>query len=231
MSPPSSLGRPTGWLLLLTTTGCAALGIGKREDGDAAAAGQGEPADTLARADSGAVPAPAAAAGADSAVSLRDSVLAVLEARRAADDTAGGGEPGRPPPREKDAPPAAGRDGGPSGAVRVADVDSLEALGPVYTPYDVPPLLREEGLEGLLRATILPVIQRHGLEPDAWARFWVLVTAGGRVVDHVLHLTSGHAAFDDAAAAAAEQLRYRPARRDGERVPVWVLVRISLLMG
>lgn len=120
----------------------------------------------------------------------------------------------------------------PSGPVYETDVDVLRSIGPAYTPYDVPPALqRGEYLEGLLRATLLPIIEKYDLPPDEWARFWVLVDANGRVAATRLHLTSGHAVFDDAAAAAAERLRYRPARRDGEPVPVWVLARISLLLG
>lgn len=243
-SPPP-LPAVAAALCLLAVAACSSLGLAPRKGagggtGTAAAPDTVPGADTVARTDTAARADSAVAAradtvpaaGGDSAASLRDSVMAVLRKRRAAGDTADGGE-GRGPK----ATPAGDRrrtdveGDGPSGAVRVTDVDSLRALGPVYTPYDVPPLLQTEGLEDLLRATILPVIQRYELEPDEWARFWVLVDRKGRVVDHVLHLTSGHAAFDDAAAAAAERLRYRPAQRGEERVPVWVLVRISLLMG
>lgn len=233
----SSLRRPPGvrtlavlLALVAGAAGCASLGSGGEADGPgpgAAAADTAAPGDSAAEADTAA--AEALQAAIDSAENLRDSVLAVLRARRAAGDSsaAEGGE-GRAASRRSDRPIA---EEGPSGPVRVTDVDSLRALGPVYTPYDVPPVLLDGRLEELLRATILPVVRRHGLEPDEWARFWVLVDREGRVVDHRVHLGSGHAAFDDAAAAAARVLRYRPARRDDEPVPVWVLVRISLLMG
>lgn len=235
--PAGGLLRPgprTGVLLglLAVTAGCASLGFGQATDGESEAGTDTATADSVAAGDTAVASDTAAPealqAAIDSAASLRDSVLAVLRARRAAGDTSAAAEDG-------DA--SAGGSGraiaeeGPSGPVRVTDVDSLRALGPVYTPYDVPPLLREARLEDLLRATILPVIRRHGLEPDEWARFWVLVDREGRVVDHRVHLGSGHVAFDEAAAAAARALRYRPARRDDEPVPAWVLVRISLLMG
>lgn len=228
----SAAARLAAGGLVLALAGCAALGAGKSRpdgggdgDGTPPAAGRdtAPAAGAVARADT------TAQAAADSGASLRDSVLAVLKARRAAGDTADADAGARRPSEQPEKP--AGKAEASPGAVRVADVDSLRALGPVFTPYDTPPLLQREGIEGLLRATILPVIQRHDLPPDEWARFWVLVDRKGRVIDHVLHLTSGHASFDEAAAAAAENLRYRPARRDGRRVPVWVLVRISLLMG
>jgi len=122
-------------------------------------------------------------------------------------------------------------DGYPGGPVYVTDLDSLRRLGPVYTPYDRSPVLRPgDWLRNLLRDTLVPVIERHDIPSDASARFWVLVDRNGRVAEVVLHLTSGHDAFDQAARAAARFLRYRPARRDGEWVPVWVLTPISLLM-
>lgn len=216
-------------LVLLTLGGgCASLGIGQGQGSDGGDAPDAAGADTVARADTvSGDPDRAAAPGNAAGATLRDSVLAVLEARREAGDTAAAPDEDRS--AEERAQQAAG-EGGIPGAVRVTDVDSLRALGPVYTPYDVPPLLQRRGLEDLLRATVLPVVRRHDLEPDEWARFWVLVDEEGRVVDHRTHLGSGHGAFDEAAAAAARALRYRPARRDDEPVPVWVLVRISLLM-
>lgn len=223
MSAPWSRSpvRAGAGCLLLALAGCAALGAGP-EEGSEGGPGPAAGRDTAPAA----APSDTAVAG-ESDGTLRDSVLAVLKSRRAAGDTAREGAGGRPGAAQ----PGEGDGAGPSGAVRVTYVDSLKALGPVYTPYDVRPILRTEGLEGLLRATILPVIQKHDLAPDEWARFWVLVDREGRVADHRLHLTSGHAAFDAAAAAAAQHLRYRPAYRDDAPVPVWVLVRVSLLMG
>lgn len=127
---------------------------------------------------------------------------------------------------------AAAEDGYPAGPVTVTDVEKLEELGPVYTPYDRGPTLmtRAERLDGLLKATLVPVIQRHELPPDEWARYWVLVDAEGEVRATTLQLPSGHASFDEAARAVAENLRFAPAHRNDQAVPVWILTRISLLM-
>lgn len=38
--------------------------------------------------------------------------------------------------------------------------------------------------------------------------------------------SSGYAAFDSAAVAGARDLRFRPARRDGERIDVWATVPV-----
>lgn len=111
-------------------------------------------------------------------------------------------------------------------------VEELLKMGPTYTPYDVSPKLLPGGwLTNLLSDTLAPVVDRHDhLSVRDVALFWVLVDRSGEVRDAVLHTTSDAEAFDQAARAVAERLRFRPAVADGEPVPVWVLKRISLLM-
>lgn len=225
--------------LALAATGCAALtGAGPGGGGGATAAdtsgGDGETADTArvaATPGDSAVLAPGRRAPSDSAY------LALLDSARAL--ARGGGEPAATPEPDTAGgdPEEAGEteetgDGYPAGPVTVTDVEKLMELGPVYTPYHLGPTLatREDRLDGLLKATLVPVIQRYELAPDEWARYWVLVDAEGRVRDATLQLPSGHASFDSAARAVAENLRYSPARRNDEPVPVWILARISLLM-
>lgn len=216
---PPRVGAPrarAGTAALVVTTavltGCSLLRGGARPEGDPPGRGPGTAGDTTA-APAGGPKDPAS----DSARSLRDSLRAAMGDSAAAAATRDSMEAAATPP---------------SGPVYVTDVEKLARMGPAYTPYDIGPALeRGQRLEGLLRATILPVVRKHDLEPDEWARFWVLVDREGRVVATRLHLTSSHAVFDSAARAAAERFRYRPAKRDGETVPVWVLVRVSLLMG
>lgn len=148
----------------------------------------------------------------------------------ATDTLAGAGDRGEGD--EQQGPGAAGAEVAyPYGPVYATDVELLRAMGPVFTPYDRSPVL-EPGhwLRGLLEATLLPVIDRYDFSPNRQARYWILVDRRGEVADVVLQLTSGSAAFDQAARAAAEKLRYIPARRGGRPVPVWVLEPISLLM-
>lgn len=200
---------------LALAAGCSAA----RPAGGTGADGGSAPADTArtAAADTG-----AAAAGDSALRALRDSARAI-EARRGHGSDSAGAEP-RPTPGEAGAYP--------HGPVTVTSIDSLRSLGPVYTPYDRGPVLRDgDYLDGLLKAAVIPVIRELDLSPETWARFWVLVGPEGRVRDAETHLGSGHGAFDAAAEAVARRLRYLPARRDGQPVPVWVLVRVSLLMG
>jgi hypothetical protein len=119
----------------------------------------------------------------------------------------------------------------PSGPVTITDVAKLKAMGPVYTPYDLGPILVPgDWLGDLLQDTLVPVIEKHHLPPTTGAYYWVLLDTQGEVKDVVLHTTSENARFDQAARAAALHLHYLAAHRDGKRVPVWVLVRVSLLM-
>lgn len=119
----------------------------------------------------------------------------------------------------------------PSGPVTITDVSKLKAMGPVYTPADIGPVLVPgDWLSQLLEDTLVPVIKKYRLSPDRATYYWVLLNDQGEVADVVLHTSSGQAAFDQAARAAALHLHYLPAHRSGHRVPVWVLVRVSLLM-
>ncbi len=216
---------------LALVAGCSLLQPKPAENPDApgdraaadTAAGPAAAATDTARADTaGGDPGRPAA---DSTLrALRDSARAMRERRGHRADSARG---------ERERRPAAdSADRYPHGPVTVTSVDSLETLGPVYTPYDRGPVMRTgDYLDGLLRAALVPVIRDLDLSPETWARFWVLVGPEGRVRATDMHLGSGHAAFDAAAHAVAQRLRYLPAERDGEPVPVWVLARISLLMG
>lgn len=199
---------------------------GARSDSAPAAVRADSPAARLARRDT----APEARTSAADSVlrTLRDSARA-MEARRAHGGASARSDTTGPRPGTDR---AEGEGAYPHGPVLTTDLDSLAAIGPVYTPYDRGPVLRTgDYLDGLLKATLVPVIHERDLSPETWSRFWVLVDVNGRVRATGLHLGSGHAAFDAAAKAVAERLRYLPAERDGSPVPVWVLARISLLMG
>jgi len=62
------------------------------------------------------------------------------------------------------------------------------------------------------------------LEGETLLRVRVTDTGG---VDSVEVLSSsGHEAFDEAAVRGARSLRFTPARRDGQRIPVWARVPV-----
>lgn len=110
-------------------------------------------------------------------------------------------------------------------------VEGLKASGPTYVRYDHGPRLqRSDELTELLETHLLPVIEDQDLSLRTSTLFWVLVTETGTAADVAVHTTSTVDAFDEAAAEVAKSLTYRPARRNGEPVPVWVLTRVHLLM-
>jgi TonB family protein len=110
-------------------------------------------------------------------------------------------------------------------------VEGLRDAGPTFMEYDQGPVLeRSARLTNLLESRLLPVIEEHDLSPRISTLFWVLVDEDGTVADALVHTTSTVEAFDEAAAEVARSLEYEPARRAGERVPVWVLTRVHLLM-
>lgn len=220
-------------LLAVGVPACSPRAPAAGEDGAATGAAARAPADTAdpdtPRAASDSLP-PARTASDDPLRALRDSARSLRERgghgreEEVSGDTISA--------RDARPPAAADTAGGyPHGPVTTTDVDRLRELGPVYTPYDRGPVLEPDGwLDGLLRAALVPAIRKYGLAPDTYARFWVLVDAEGRVRATERHLSSGHAAFDSAARAVAERLRYAPAVREEAPVPVWVLARISVLM-
>lgn len=110
-------------------------------------------------------------------------------------------------------------------------VEALREAGPVYVPYDASPtLVRDRELRRLLEENLVPVIEEKALSVRTGTRFWVLVDTEGEVADAVIQTPSGDSAFDRAATQVAVSLRYEPAVYRGQPTPVWVLVRVSLLM-
>lgn len=138
--------------------------------------------------------------------------------RRPADRNEGRAEATRPEP-----PPV-------SEGARI-ETERLQALGPTYTPFEQGPrLIWDRVAQRAVVETLAPVIEAQGLPVTTRALLWVLVGADGRVVDAVVQTHSSSTAFDRAALELAPKLLFDPARANGERVPVWVIREISLLM-
>jgi len=116
-------------------------------------------------------------------------------------------------------------------AAATMDVDRLRELGPSYIPYDEGPrVVWDTETQAQLSVALLPVLREQSLPARTKTTFWVLITVDGRVADAVVQTSSGSAAFDQAAAAFTETLRFSPAIRAGRPVPAWVLREISMLM-
>jgi protein TonB len=67
-----------------------------------------------------------------------------------------------------------------------------------------------------------------GVEGETLLRLYV--GPGGTVDSTRVERTSGHPAFDQAAAEGAQELRFEPARRGEEAVGAWVLLPVQFKM-
>lgn len=200
---------------------------GRAMAGDSAAADSTMARDSIVRLDTVAVDSAPARAGRTAA-----SADTAPGDSAAAPDTVAAG---RAAPPDSVRPDSAAADSAAADSIAAGGrytVEELLEMGPTYTPYDISPkLLPGDWLTNLLSDTLAPVVDRHDeLSVQDYALFWVLVDRNGEVRDAVLHTTSDAEAFDQAARAVAQRLRFRPAVADGEAIPVWILRRVSLLM-
>lgn len=88
-------------------------------------------------------------------------------------------------------------------------------------PYDEPPeVLNREEVRASLGAQHPEELRRQGVGGKVVVI--VHVSADGRVTGGFLSGGSGHAPLDRAALEVASEIRYAPARREGEPVAVWI---------
>lgn len=154
---------------------------------------------------------------------------------RSAEPESPRGEPEGDAARPRDTPPdeedSAARPSAPIDFDAEAELENLLATGPIFVPVDQgPEIVWDTDAEATLSTRLLPVLRAEDLPAATKVRLWLLVSAEGRVVDTVVHTTSGNGTFDETGAEVARLLRFRPAVRSDRSVPVWVLREISMLM-
>ncbi|MFW6193162.1 MAG: energy transducer TonB family protein [Gemmatimonadota bacterium] len=97
--------------------------------------------------------------------------------------------------------------------------------GPVFVPHDVPPrLLNPEEVQDYLRV-FYPVALRVASVEGA-VHLWLYVAEDGRVARVQVRESSGSPEFDRLARTAAPMMEFRPALNQGERVGIWVSIRV-----
>lgn len=107
-------------------------------------------------------------------------------------------------------------------APAVADVTAE----PTATPMTVRPQLRNEAEVTEALARNYPRLLRDaGI--GGTARVWLYIDEQGRVRRAQLNESSGYDPMDEAALRVAATMEFTPARNDGERVPVWLVVPIT----
>jgi TonB family protein len=92
---------------------------------------------------------------------------------------------------------------------------------PTFVAYDTPPVLQNtDEIQQILRRAYPRELMSAGI--GGRVEMWLYVDLSGAVTNHELKTTSGNEALDRAAAEVVRQMRFRPARNQGEPTAVWV---------
>ncbi len=96
-----------------------------------------------------------------------------------------------------------------------------QAEQPTFVAYDTPPVLENGGeIHQVLMRAYPSELKNAGI--GGRVEMWLYVDLSGAVANHELKTSSGNEALDRAAAEVVRQMRFRPARNQGEPTAVWV---------
>ena len=129
------------------------------------------------------------------------------------------------PEAPMDAPaPAAdagrGRDIEENPLVRLAE-RAAQADRPTFVAYDTPPVLQNGSeIQQVLERAYPRALKEAGI--GGRVEMWLYVDLSGAVTDQEIKTSSDNDALDRAAMEVAAQMRFRPARNQGEPTAVWV---------
>lgn len=112
----------------------------------------------------------------------------------------------------------------------LAPLDSSPEDGPAFTPYDVPPALRNPGLVMRALQRRYPTALRD-LGIGGTTQVTLHICDRGTVLAAILAQSSGRELLDQAALKVAKTIRFVPARLEGEAVSVWVTFPITFTPG
>ncbi|WP_419861610.1 TonB family protein [Candidatus Palauibacter sp.] len=98
---------------------------------------------------------------------------------------------------------------------------AAQAEQPTFVAYDTPPVLQNVGeIQQILQRAYPSELKNAGI--GGRVEMWLYVDLSGAVANHELKTSSGNEALDRAAAEVVRQMRFRPARNQGELTAVWV---------
>ena len=104
--------------------------------------------------------------------------------------------------------------------VRLAE-GAAQAEQPTFVAYDTPPVLQNSGeIQRALQRAYPRDLMDAGI--GGRVEMWLYVDLSGAVANHELKTSSDNEALDRAAAEVVRQMRFRPARNQGEPTAVWV---------
>lgn len=104
-----------------------------------------------------------------------------------------------------------------------------EEAAPTVPAYTVPALADRRNAQGLIRSFYPEALQESGVGGSARLLLWI--DARGRVSEARLKASSGVAALDRAALAAAPALRFDPATRNGRAAGSWLEFDVRFVAG
>lgn len=103
---------------------------------------------------------------------------------------------------------------------------SVDPRTPVFTPYTVAPaILNRTDVQKALERNYPARLKDAGIGGTVKVYFYI--DAKGKVVNHRIDKSSGHAALDEAALRVADIMRFTPALNRDKKVPVWVSFPIT----
>jgi protein TonB len=107
-----------------------------------------------------------------------------------------------------------------------AEKATTEGSPPFFFKADVPPrLTNAREVERLLQSEYPPLLRDAGISGTATVLFHI--DEAGSVIETRLGTGSGHEAFDRAAMAIADRMRFSPAMNRDLRVAVWVAIPVT----
>jgi len=138
---------------------------------------------------------------------------------------AGGASPD-PASSDPAGPGLAVSSGAESDLATLAELRTIPADTPTFTPFTVAPAVENRAEVGRALEREYPSDLREAGVGGTVLVFFYLNDEGG-VEDVRLHASSGHEALDQAALRVAEIFRFTPAMNRDQRVPVWIQIPIT----
>jgi TonB family protein len=100
------------------------------------------------------------------------------------------------------------------------------AVRPVFTPYSVPPAIKNlSEVQAALRGGYPPLLQDAGI--GGTVEVWLFIDEDGQVQNVLVNESSGHRSLDEAALQVAMTVEFRPAVNRDQSRSVWISLPIQ----
>jgi TonB family protein len=109
------------------------------------------------------------------------------------------------------------------GAVECAVTAALMAAEPIFTPFDIAPVILNPRD---VQESIRKLYPRDLRQVTAESQVWVFIAADGTVAKALIYRSSGYPAFDDVALRVSRAARFQPGSRGGQAAAGWATLPI-----